>query len=167
MHGFSEYTSEEYTAVKRKGPNLTAQVTPLSRSFEDLIRQLVDREAAGDCSPAARFNAAQRVCLKLHRRLAQLVGEAGVDTLLDRALNLTKGGFPFLAQMGAPQARCFKDWRDAPGIRLGEAADALIAVLANLLMLLDALIGRNLTLRLLNELWPEVSVGATLKPKRK
>ena len=90
-----------------------------------------------------------RVWEKLRRPLRHLVGSAGVNSLLQRALTLAKRECPVL---GGVQVM---DDGSLVGLQ-GDAAKASSMLVAHLIQLLVTFIGEGLTLRLLRGTWPEV-----------
>lgn len=127
------------------------------------MRRLLRHEAgaAGDAaSPAAALEGA---CQKLSAELETLVGRGGVAALLGRAVNLTKREFPFLAgvhlQADAPPS--FQALHESLRDRGPAEADAAsVALLANLVGLLIDLLGEDLGLRPVVNVWPDVLSGA-------
>jgi hypothetical protein len=125
----------------------------------DLAQRIFAAEV-GDPSSAEQVAAgATRICEKLTRYLAGIVGQSGIRTLLDRSLTLTRKAFPWLPGVGArseasPWATlhaCLAE-QDA-----AQAGAAFTTFLASFMALFGRLIGDALVARLLHEIWPEVS----------
>jgi hypothetical protein len=100
-----------------------------------------------------------RVYDKLRRSLCALAGVAGFRSLASRALTLAKAKAPSLSDIqitsdgslqrsGKPESQSQVD-------REGEAG---VILLAELLALLITFIGETLTLRLVQDAWPEVGL---------
>jgi hypothetical protein len=127
----------------------------LSRA--DLARWLLERETVGDADPVV---AAERVCQNLSPSVSRLVSPAGFQAILSRALHLAAADFPVLEGVTAGMAPA--TWlegldRQVQDVDADEVNSAVVAVLAGLLDLLVRFIGENLTLRLVQEAWPELS----------
>ena len=125
------------------------------RGNTGLARRLVVLEALRVESPDPGGGGVTRVCDKLRGPLAKLAGQAGFHSLLSRALALAKAADPSLAAvqvridgtLGGHDAA-----RDPPG-----GPEPGTAVVAQLLGLLETFIGVALTMRLVCEIWPELS----------
>ncbi len=104
--------------------------------------------------------AAFDVCEKLRPHLATLMGITGFHALLSRAL--------VLANVEVPWLRAVHVKADGSLERLGELeaqaapeviANGQVVLLAQLLGLLVAFIGEDMTLRLTREVWPKLSLN--------
>jgi hypothetical protein len=134
-----------------------------SPDVDDLVRRLLRHEAGGAQDAASLAAAVEGACQKLSGELETLVGRGGVAALLGRAVNLTKREFPFLAgvrlQTDAPLS--FKALQGSlQGRSPAEAGAASVALLANLVGLLVNLLGEELGLRPVVNVWPDVLPGA-------
>lgn len=134
-----------------------------SPAVDDLVRRLLQHEAGGAQDAASPSAAVERVCQKLAGELETLVGRGGVAALLGRAVNLTKHEFPFLAgvrlQTDAPSS--FEALHQSlQGRTPAEADAASVALVANLVGLLINLLGDDLGLRPVMNVWPNVLPGA-------
>jgi hypothetical protein len=116
-----------------------------------LADQLVALEAAVTSVSKADANATCRVCEKLRRPLVTLTGTAGFSALLQRALALAKREATVLAGVSVEADGSLK------GLE-GEATAATNVLVACLLSLLITFIGQTLTMRLLQEIWPDLPV---------
>ena len=126
-------------------------------------KRLVEAEA-GDASSAAHVaGAAVRACEKLTTHVARLLGHAGIRTLLDRALALTRKSFPWIASIGPGTGE--SRWAPLHASLLGtDPATGLAAFsmfIATFVELFGRLIGEPLVVRLLHEIWPEIFIGAS------
>jgi len=122
----------------------------------NLAGRLLAYETAAGKNSEPTESAAFRVCEKLRRPLCSLAGVAGFRSLLFRALALARAEAPSLSavQVGADGSLTGLDelgpQRDKDMAK--EGAALLIAQLLGLLLLF---IGEGLTLRLVQEAWPE------------
>jgi hypothetical protein len=107
----------------------------------------------------ARERSAEKAWTKLAEHLSPLVGDAGVQALLERSLTLSRAKFPWLALPADAPAS------EPPWVQLRACLDqqhpelakaASLALLTTFLELLGRFIGEALALRLLCEVWPEL-----------
>jgi hypothetical protein len=102
--------------------------------------------------------AACRVGEKLRPPLATLMGNVGFHALLSRAVALAHAEVPWLRAVDV-KAGSFEGLDELEGqINPEEIAGGCIVLFAHLLDLLVVLIGENLTLRLVREAWPKLSL---------
>ena len=99
------------------------------------------------------------LCEALRPRLTTLTGDAGFRSLLGRALTLASREHPWLSTVhldpdGPLQGRGSMDAK----IGANAIAEGEILLLAEVLGLLVAFIGEALTLRLVAETWPELTL---------
>ena len=127
------------------------------RSF---AKRLIDFEALSNTSPAAQTAAAFPVTDKLRPLLATLMGDGGVRALLSRALVLATTEVSWLraVQVNADGGLEGFELLDSQ-IDPSEFVEGRVVLLAQLLGLLVALIGPNLTSRLSGEIWPQISLN--------
>lgn len=131
------------------------RVSPQIRSLAKRLRA----SETGEILPSVPSGRAVfRTVETLRAYLAMLMGRSGCEALLARALVLAVPEVPWLSAVrviadgeleGLPEAYAKSD---APEFANGE-----VAVLAQILGLLVAFIGPALTLRLLKQLWPDLS----------
>lgn len=134
-----------------------------STSVDDHMRRLLRHEAGGARDAASLAAAVEGACRKLAGELEPLVGRGGVAALLGRAANLTRREFPFLAaaRLGSDAGLSFEALHDSlRGRSPAEADAASVALLANLVGLLVDLLGEELGLRPVVNVWPTVLPGA-------
>jgi hypothetical protein len=133
-----------------------SRATPQMRHF---ARRLVAYETRGDKSSKTKTPAVFSVSEKLRPHLAALMGEDGYRALFSRALALASAEAPWL---GAVQIKADGSFEELTGLATQIDARGIvegkIALLAELLGLLVAFIGENLTLRLMREVWPKVPI---------
>lgn len=131
-----------------------SRATPLMREF---ARLLVAFETEKPRGSHASSPVAFEVCEKLRPHLATLMGKAGFCALLSRALALASTEAPELRAVRV-QADGTLGFHEGAGDASGEQDDtgASVVLFAQLLGLLEAFIGRSLTLRMLRDVWPKL-----------
>ena len=121
-------------------------------------KHLMDYETLRDKSSRAKLSPTFPVTDKLRPLLATLMGNGGFRALFSRALALAGAEVVWLraVQVGADGAL---EGLEAPHAQLDrtEFLEGKVVLLAQLLELLVAFIGTSLTLRLLSEIWPQIS----------
>jgi hypothetical protein len=124
--------------------------------MRNFAKRLVADEARGNKPPATKTPADFSACEKLRPKLATLMGNAGFRALLSRALALAKAEVPWLraVQVKADGTLEGVDEQHAQ-LDPDELFEGRVVLLAQLLGLLVAFIGENLTLRLVREAWPK------------
>jgi hypothetical protein len=134
------------------------QSTP-TLAYSDLASWLLAEEMGVKAITAERARAAERACHKLSVRLSRLVSPDGSYAIVSRALHFARAEFPFLDTVHASTApeACF-DGLDArlQEVGLAETGKGVQAVLSALLYLLVGLLGEDLTLGLVGDLWPDL-----------
>jgi hypothetical protein len=116
-------------------------------------RHLLAHEAGAGKPSDVNIPAAIRVCEKLRRPLSTLAGATGFHALLGRALTLAKAQDPHL---GTVRVQPDGSLAGLSELRNNEHGQAGVALIAQLLGLLDAFIGPDLTLRLMADVWPDL-----------
>jgi hypothetical protein len=121
--------------------------------------RLIKNETQGN-HVAIQTPPALLVCEKLRPHLATLMGSGGFRSLLARALALTNAQGDWLRDVHIEADGSLKklDEPVANGDRQRHARGGLVLV-TQLLELLVAFIGENLTVRLVRDLWPTVSTN--------
>src|SRR5580698_1828727 len=134
-----------------------SRASPQMRSF---AKRLVTYEAEGNKSANTKPADAFIVCEKLRPQLATLMGNVGFRALLSHALALASGEVPWLRAVHVKADGAFGGLAE---IQSSLSLDAMfagrVALLAQLLGLLVAFIGENLTLRLVREIWPKAPLN--------
>jgi hypothetical protein len=120
----------------------------------ELAERLIEDEAAGATSSEAKIPVAFRVCEKLRRPLTTLAGAAGFRSLLWRALTLAKREAPSLGTLRVNADGSLEDVE--PNLDHHDAEGGALLV-AHLIGLLYMFIGETLTLRLMHDVWPDIS----------
>ena len=130
------------------------RATPPMQNFAKL---LTTYETGGNKSSDAKLPGAFQIINELRPHLATLMGEGGFRALLSRALTLANAEVPWLRTVHV-KADGSLEGVEALHTQLDpdEFFECGIVLLAQLLGLLVAFIGENLTLRLVREVCPEV-----------
>lgn len=134
------------------------------RSRRAVTRQLAD-EAGGDAANSEVLAAAAgRLLDRLSHRLSVIIGRAGVEALLRRAVKLRNPEFPFLDEL------FFREEGESTGDSLrrrlhGEDPDIIrevtVTLFATMAGLLVTVIGERLSWNLLREAWPQALESGT------
>jgi hypothetical protein len=133
-----------------------SRATPKTR---DLAERLVACETKANKSSETRTLAAFLIGEKLRPNLATLVGNAGFRALLSRALALANAEVPWLRALHVKADGSFEGLDELEAqVDPDEIFEGGIVLLAQLLGLLVAFIGEDLTLRLVREVWPKLSL---------
>lgn len=103
--------------------------------------------------------AAVLVCEKLRPQLAILMGKAGFRALLSRALALARTEIPWLRVLHVKADGSLEGMDEPAQVDPKKITEGVIALITQLLGLLVAFIGENLTLGLINEVWPKLSLN--------
>lgn len=124
--------------------------------LKEFVRQLMDYEAAVNTHPGLQQRPAFRVCEKLRQPLSRLAGTAGFRSLLSRALALANDEFHWLKALHVKADGSLEGLDDPqPQDATGDVSEGEIVLVAHLIGLLMTFIGKGLTLRLVQEAWPE------------
>jgi hypothetical protein len=131
------------------------RATPEMRAVaKALLLDESSRNKSSDAKALAAFHAIE----KLRPQLANLMGIGGSQALVSRALVLASAEVSWLRAVHVKADGTLEE-SEAYHAQLtpGQFLEGRVVLLAQSLGLLVALIGPNLTSRLLNEVWPEVS----------
>jgi hypothetical protein len=126
-----------------------------------LARAVLLAESGGAGEPAASPAAAERVVARLDGRLSGLIGVAGYQALLGRAMRLARAEVPGLALVSEDtqalgEVRGLSAFAAAQGQAPATLAAGFTAIVAHLIDLLAAFIGAPLTARFVREIWPDL-----------
>ena len=128
--------------------------TPTMRDFAE---RLIAFETRGNKPSETKPPAAFHVCEKLRPHLATLMGNGGFRALLARALALANAEVSWLR---AVQVKADGSLEGLEELHTQPDPDEIfegrVVLLAQLLGLLVAFIGENLTWRIVREVWPRV-----------
>ena len=132
-----------------------------------LAQRLLAYEAvAGESSEPAE-SAAFRVCAKLRRPLTTLAGVAGFRSLLSRALTLARAESSSLSAVQVAADGSVKGLDElASQTDKEQARDGGVILIAQLIGLLRTFIGEGLTLRLVQDVWPEAPFDGRVSEER-
>ena len=127
---------------------------------QDLAKRLIAYEMSGNNSFEAKAPAVFYVCETLRPHLATLMGDTGFHALLSRAVVLAYAHVSWLqaVQVKADGTLGVSD-RVAEQVAPEEMHAGSVALVSQLLSLLMAFIGANLTLRMVREVWPKLSLN--------
>jgi len=129
----------------------------LSPSMRDLARKLL---AASQTDSDPQVHEVVLVCKKLGISLTKFAGVEGFASLTRRALALASKEMPSLQNIKIGADGCPKGF-EMPGADPGTGAggsESAVAITAHLLGLLVTFIGESLTLKLVREAWPDISL---------
>ena len=123
--------------------------------MRSLAKRLIAYESRGGKAGQGEAPAGFVACEKLHAQLATLMGKGGVRALMARALALAAAEVAWLRTVEVRPDGAFGGVERAK-IDPQEWNEGGVVLLAQLLGLLVAFIGENLTLRLAREIWPKL-----------
>ena len=128
--------------------------------MRSLAERLIAHEARQNKPSKAKTPVACLAIDKLRPQLATLMGNIGFRAMLSRTLALANAEFPWLRAVHV-KAEGSLEGLDELGAQLDpdQIVEGCAALLAHLLELLAAFIGETLMLRLLQEVWPNLSVN--------
>jgi hypothetical protein len=122
-----------------------------------LARRLLALDAAPSNTPTASASSALHVCETLRRPLSRLVGVAGFRALLSRALATASDEVRWLNAIHVTADGTLEGVSEVEGrLSQAEIAQGEVLLIAHLIGLLVLFIGEVLTLRLVQEVWPEL-----------
>ena len=126
--------------------------------LKGFARRLVVHETAATKPAGAHKSAAFHVCEKLRQPLSRLAGLAGFRSLLSRALALANGEAPWIKAIHVKADGSLEGLEEAQAqLSEDEIAAGEVILVAQLIGLLVIFIGEELTLRLVQEAWPDAS----------
>jgi hypothetical protein len=134
-----------------------------------LAQRLLTYEAVAGKNSETTDSASLRVFAKLRQPLITLAGVAGFRSLLSRALTLARTEAPSLSavQVAADGSLQGMDELE-PQIDKDQAREAGAILIAQLIGLLLIFIGEGLTLRMVQDVWPEAAFeGRVFEKERK
>jgi len=128
--------------------------------MRDFAERLIAYETRGNKSSKTKTAAACLVIDKLRPQLATLMGNIGFRALLSRTLALANPEFPWLRAVRV-KAEGSLEGLDELGTQVDpdDVFEGCAVLLAQILGLLVAFIGEDLTLRLVREVWPKLSLN--------
>ena len=128
--------------------------------MRNFAKRIVACESKGDPSADVTPPEAFHVFEKLRPQLTVLMGNGGFRALLSRALALARAEAPWLRAIHVEPDGALGGLEETKAKLSSDAIFVgLVALLAQLLGLLVAFIGENLTLRLVLEIWPTATIN--------
>jgi hypothetical protein len=122
-------------------------------------KRLIALEANGKKSAKITKQDTLDVCEQLRPQLVTLMGVGGFRALLLRALALASAEVPWLSAVKVKADGALEGLEGLPAKPdLDAMLEGKVALLTQLLGLLVAFIGENLTLRLVREAWPKATL---------
>ena len=118
----------------------------------DLAALLLSSEVGVDPALDQLQRGVHRTFEKLNVHLSARLGTGGYYALMRRALSLATADHPWLASIRIAENGTVEGFPDLVEFQL--VLDGCLAIFARLIELLDTLIGRNLTARILHSAWP-------------
>jgi hypothetical protein len=134
-----------------------------------LAQRLLTYEAAAGKNSETTDSAALRVFAKLRQPLITLAGVAGFRSLLSRALALARTEAPSFSAVQVAADGSLQGLDDLePQIDNDQAREVGVILIAQLVGLLLTFIGEGLTLRMVQDVWPEAAFdGRVFEKERK
>ena len=133
-----------------------------------MAQRLLAYEAAAGKNSEPTESAAFRVCAKLRQPLITLAGVAGFRSLLSRALTLARAEAPSLSAVQIAADGSLKGLGELePQIDKDQAGEGGAILIAQLIGLLLTFIGAGLTLRLVQDVWPEAAFNGRVSEKER
>lgn len=127
--------------------------------MRDLAVRLIAHETKEAKPSELGRPAAFHVCERLRPHLATLMGQGGFRAVLARAVAVASGEVPWLAALQVSAEGALEGWDNpAAQVKPKELTEGLVVLVAQLLGLLVAFIGDNLTLGLVREVCPKISL---------
>ena len=128
--------------------------------MRDFADRLIVCETGKNKSSETKTSAACLVIDKLRPQLATLMGNIGFCALLSRTLALANTEAPWLRAVHVNADGSFEGLDDLGSqVNPDEIFEGCVALLAQLLGLLVAFIGEDLTLWLVREVWPKLPLN--------
>lgn len=133
-----------------------SRATPRMRDFSE---RLIAYETRANNSSDTETPATFLVVEKLRPNLVTLLGNVGFRALLSRALVLTNSEIAWLRAVHVEADGSLEGLHELEAqLDPEEIAEGRVVLLAQLLGLLAAFIGESLTLRLVRDVWPKLSL---------
>src|SRR6266508_2566258 len=136
---------------------------PTPPAPEALARQLLAAEAGERTRPEELAAAGERAYLRLRERLAVLLGPTGFDALWARAVHLAQRKFRSDDTTAAEESVPMHGYGLHAAVRGREPAVGhhnLVVAFASFITLLFTVIGEELSLRFIRQIWPDLSPDA-------
>jgi hypothetical protein len=123
-----------------------------------LAQRIITYESGASKNSKTTESATFRVCAKLRAPLITLAGVAGFRSLLSRALTLARAEVPSLSAVQIAEDGSLQGLDELePQIDKDQARELGVILIAQLIGLLLIFIGKGLTLRMVQDVWPEAA----------
>lgn len=142
-------------------PTETQMLEP--RSAVSQFVKVVARVELARGGGAKEHDVAQRLTKRLNAALVKLVGPGGFDVLLARALVLARRTHPLLKGITSTSGGALSGL-DEPTRDAAELREASLAIVAYFIELLAQLVGEDLAMRLVRDVWPGEAEESEEKP---
>jgi hypothetical protein len=130
------------------------RATPPMRKFATL---LISNETVANVLSGTKTPAGLHVSEKLRLHLSTFMGRTGFHALVSRSLALSAAEVPWLRTVRVNEDGSLEGVEELQGqLDPDEFLEGKVVLLAQMLGLLVAFIGENLTVRLVREVWPKV-----------
>ena len=127
--------------------------------MREFAGRLISYGTKADKASATKLQAVFPVIESLRPQLANLLGNAGFRALLARSLALANEEVPWLRALHVNSDGCVDGLDEhVAKVAADEIYEGRVVLLAQLLGLMVALIGEGLTLQLVHDVWPKLSV---------
>jgi hypothetical protein len=134
-----------------------SRATPQMRDFAE---RLIAYEARGNKSSETRTPTIFLVSEKLRPHLARLMGNVGFHALISRACVLAKAEAPGLPAVHVKSDGSLEGLDELEAqVDPKEIAEGSVVLVAQLLGLLVTFVGEKITLGLVREVWPKLSIN--------
>ena len=133
---------------------MSNSATPKLKQF---ARRLLAYEAASRKPAASEHSAAFHVFEKLRGPFGKLLGAGGFRVLLTRALILAGAETPWLRELQIKADGSVEGLDAQEGkLKARAVADGEVVLVAQLVSLMVTFLGKDLTMRLLQDIWPQM-----------
>lgn len=133
----------------------------LTMAERNLARKLLEYEANQSSDIKDISGAEERATAKLRLHLARLIGMEGYLALLIRALALAAVEVSWLANLEVTPNGLLKEREKSAKAHNIDETEGYVTFMGHIIGLLFIFIGETLTLRLLYEVWPEITLKDT------
>ena len=131
-----------------------------TQKMRDLAVRLITHEAKDNKTSRAKPPKGFLVVDKLRPYLANLMGSAGFRALLSRSLALANAEVPWLRAVHVKSGGSLEGLDEVEAqVGPDEFLEGRVVLLAQLLGLMVIFIGESLTLRLVRDVWPRLSLN--------
>jgi hypothetical protein len=127
----------------------------VDNTIHDLAILLLNFQQEGKHGRPELPSAVRGTFEKLNTHLSNRLGSAGYQALLSRALALAKADFPWLDLVRVGKDGTLEGLFEAAASQnTSIVVDGSVAIVSNFIRLLETFVGRDLSMRLLNGVWP-------------